>query len=190
MTVPKIQDKQQAIVDAAIAVFSSRGFWNTPTSLISKTAGVADGTLFNYFKTKDDLISEVYLEIKREVADELMNGLDAYETFHDKMQHIWTRYIHWGVNNPDKFKVLQQIGLSYDLADEVKAQGNEPFTEISRLAGESIAKGELRSYPVDYLAALMDGQTIATIRFISLNPEKQADYVKIGFDILWNGVIR
>jgi len=52
----KAADKEKAILEAAVAVFAERGFWNTPTSLISKTAGVADGTLFTYFATKDDLI--------------------------------------------------------------------------------------------------------------------------------------
>src|SRR5436190_4741528 len=97
MGAQKVADKQKAIVEAAVMVFSSRGFWNTPTSLISKTAGVADGTLFNYFETKDDLITEVYLEIKRELADQLLNGLPATSSLRDKMHHIWNRYIEWGV---------------------------------------------------------------------------------------------
>src|SRR5215475_6020168 len=99
----KVQDKYRAILDAAISVFAEQGFWDTPTSLISKTAGVADGTLFNYFKTKDDLIHEVYLELKRELSGYLLDGLGNYDTLHDKMRHIWNHYVEWGVQNPDKF---------------------------------------------------------------------------------------
>src|ERR1041385_7985019 len=110
----KVQDKYKAIMEAAISVFAARGFWNTPTSLISKTAGVADGTLFTYFKTKDDLINQVYLEIKKELAEELLGGLSAYETVQDKMRHIWNRYIEWGVRYPDKFSVVRQIGESFE----------------------------------------------------------------------------
>src|SRR5690349_11466175 len=101
MAKQKIEDKQKAILEAAVSVFAARGFWDTPTSLISKTAGVADGTLFTYFKTKDDLIQEIYLDIKRELAGEIMDGLSAYDSVKDKMRHIWNCYIDWGLRNPD-----------------------------------------------------------------------------------------
>ena len=189
----KIQDKQAAIIEAALTVFAERGFWDTPTSLISKTAGVADGTLFNYFKTKDDLIIEVYLEIKREIADLLMDGMKNYTTTYDRMRHVWNGYVAWGVRNPIKFKVITQIGTSYHLSDEIKAQAMEAFAEIERTAKASIAKGEVRNYPVEYMAALMDSQTAMTVRFITAigaTEENLALYQQIGFDILWNGVTR
>ncbi len=186
----KAQDKYRAIIEAAVEVFAARGFWDTPTSLISKTAGIADGTLFTYFKTKDDLISEVYLDIKRELAHELMAGLANHDSVQDKMRHVWNHYIAWGVQHPDRFKVLEQIGSSYELAAEVKAQATEPFAEIEQMAIESIANGEFRDYPVEYLGALVESQAIMTIRFASMNPEKLAYYQQIGFDILWNGITR
>jgi len=190
MAGPKIADKQKAIVEAAVTVFSSRGFWNTPTSLVSKTAGVADGTLFNYFETKDDLINEVYLDIKRELAVSLLDGLSAEASIKDKMRHIWNRYIEWGVQHPEKFKVLRQIGESFELDETVRAQGKEPFIELERIAHESIEKGELRDYPVEYLGALIENQATMTIQFIAMSDDSPVDYTTIGFDILWNGVTR
>ncbi|HEX2622342.1 MAG TPA: TetR/AcrR family transcriptional regulator, partial [Phototrophicaceae bacterium] len=139
MPSPKIADKQKAILDASVEVFASRGFWDTPTSLISKTAGIADGTLFTYFKTKDDLIHQVYLELKRELADCLLAGLDEHESVQDKMRHIWNEYVGWGVQNPEKFKVLHQIESSYKLDEQVKAVAHEPFIEVERITDESIA---------------------------------------------------
>ena len=52
MTKIQIQDKRAAILEAATKIFSERGFWNTPTSLISKQAGVAEGTLLLISKPK------------------------------------------------------------------------------------------------------------------------------------------
>ena len=186
----KIEDKEKAILDAAVTVFAERGFWNTPTSLISKTARVAEGTLFNYFATKDDLINAVYLAIKGELAEELMGSFFAHETFRDKMRDNWNRYIEWGIRNSQKFNVLQQISTSYQLDANVKAQGMEPFVEIERLARESIAKGEIHDYPVEYLAAMIDTQSAMTVRLIGMNPQQSAAYKRIGFEILWNGVTR
>lgn len=185
----KDQDKEKAIIEAAIAVFAERGFWNTPTALISKTAGVADGTLFTYFKTKDDLINEVYLELKREMAGEIIGGLAAYSAIRDKMRFIWDRYIDWALAHPDRFKVLHQIEESFQLSESAAAQGMDMFAEVHQMAAESVARGEIRDYPPEYLGALIDSQSAMTIRFITLNGEA-LDYKTMGFDILWNGVTR
>ncbi len=46
---------KQAILRAALALFAQRGFYQTTTKAISRKAGIAEGTLFNYFQTKEDL---------------------------------------------------------------------------------------------------------------------------------------
>lgn len=186
----KVADKEKAIVEAAISVFAQRGFWNTPTSMISKTAGVADGTLFTYFATKDDLIHAVYLTIKRELADLLMAGFETYDSFEDKMRHIWNGYIQWGMAHPERYKVMQQIHTSYAISPEVAAEGGEPFAAIEEFAQESIASGLIHDYPVDYLATLMDSQTAMTVEFIRKHPEQMAHLMAVGFQILWDGVTK
>jgi len=79
---PKSEGKRNAILDAATRVFAERGLTAAPTSEISKRAGVAEGTLFTYFKTKDDLINSLYREIKLELADAMMSdfapGFDMF----------------------------------------------------------------------------------------------------------------
>jgi AcrR family transcriptional regulator len=71
---PRSEDKRNAILNAATRVFAERGLTAAPTSEISKEAGVAEGTLFTYFRTKDDLMNSLYQEIKLEVADAMMSG--------------------------------------------------------------------------------------------------------------------
>jgi AcrR family transcriptional regulator len=186
----KAQDKYRAILDAAVTVFAERGFWDTPTSLISRTAGVADGTLFNYFKSKDDLINEVYIDTKRELAKFLLEGIEAHTSVKEQLQHVWNRYIQWGVEYPEQFRVLQQIGMFYQVTEAAQAQANEPFADFKQMIGEADAAGKFQHYPMDYLAALMDSQAIMTIRLAAGNPDKLAEFQKIGFDILWNGVTR
>ena len=69
MARPKSDDKRSAILAAATAVFAARGLAAAPTSAISRKARIAEGTLFTYFKTKDELINALYREIKLELAD-------------------------------------------------------------------------------------------------------------------------
>jgi TetR/AcrR family fatty acid metabolism transcriptional regulator len=66
-------DKHELILDAAIRVFAQKGFHGARISDVAEAAGVADGTIYLYFKNKDDLL----LTIFEEKMDLLQAGLEA-----------------------------------------------------------------------------------------------------------------
>jgi TetR/AcrR family transcriptional regulator, fatty acid metabolism regulator protein len=51
-----VGEKYQRILDAAVEVIAERGYFNSPVSAIAARAGVADGTVYLYFKSKDDVL--------------------------------------------------------------------------------------------------------------------------------------
>src|SRR5579859_3863643 len=53
-------DKRERILDAAVRVFASKGFHATRVSEVAKAAGVADGTIYLYFKSKDELLVSLF----------------------------------------------------------------------------------------------------------------------------------
>jgi AcrR family transcriptional regulator len=69
------------MLTGATRAFAERGLRAAPKSEISKRAGVAEGTLFTYFRTKDDLVNALSREIKLELADALMSGFPERRLF-------------------------------------------------------------------------------------------------------------
>src|SRR6202011_2762787 len=67
-------EKYQRILDAAVEVIAERGYFSCPVSAIAKRAGVADGTIYLYFKSKDDVlrtaIDETFNKFHRQVEEE------------------------------------------------------------------------------------------------------------------------
>ncbi len=185
-----IENRERAILDAAVTIFAERGFWNTPTSLISRTAGVAEGTLFTYFKTKHDLMNQLYLDIKRELSQHLLEGFTEQKGVENQMRHLWDRYIGWGLANLTPFRVFNQIASSYPVDEAVKAQGNEPFIELQRIAQISMDEGALHPYPVDFVAAMMNSLAVTTIEFIVQQPDQTVDYRLMGFALFLKGIMR
>src|SRR5580692_4467959 len=57
---PRAGDKRERILDAAVRVFARKGFYLTRVSEVAKAAGVADGTIYLYFKSKDDLLVSLF----------------------------------------------------------------------------------------------------------------------------------
>jgi AcrR family transcriptional regulator len=188
MARPRSADKRQAILDAAIRLFAERGAWATPTSAISSGAHVAEGTLFTYFPTKENLVNEVYRVLKQELADALLSAHPKAADARVRFRHLWDRYVHWGVSHPDKHGVLEQLQASDVVTLESRALGATAFKEIERLAKDSIRKKRIRNHSLPYLAAVMSALAEATIGFVSQNKNSRVDYAAAGFEIFWAGI--
>jgi AcrR family transcriptional regulator len=188
MARPKSDDKRLAILDAAIKLFADRGPGATPTAAISIAARIAEGTLFTYFATKEDLVNEVYRLLKREVAVSLAV---AYPTAADarlRFRHVWDRYIEWGVSHPDKFRVLEQLEASDSITEESRHLGMAALKEIERVAKDGIRKKRIRNTSLPYLAAVMTTLAETTITFVAGNRQSRVDYSNAGFEIFWAGI--
>jgi len=189
MARPKSEDKRNAILSAAAQIIAERGL-AAATSVISNAAGVAEGTLFTYFETKDDLINELYRHIKREIADAMMSGFPRRKSVRHRLQHVWDSYVNWGVANPMQQKALKQIEVWGGLTAESKAAGTAPFIEVQRLADDAIAQRILQKLPQQFVAAIIGTLSETTMEFIRQYPSKVEMYRKSGFEVLWAGITR
>lgn len=190
MARPKSEDKRNAILSAAVRLFAERGLAATPTSAISKEAGVAEGSLFTYFATKDDLVNALYCEIKLELADALMSGFPRKKSVRAKMQHIWDCFVNWGVSNPKEHEVLAQLEVSGKLTHESKEAGYAPFAEIQEMAQEAIAQRILQDIPQEFVSATLRALAETTMEFMIANPATADAYRKSGFEMFWAGIAR
>lgn len=101
-------EKRELILETATRLFVERGFHATPTSAITKEAGMSAGILFHYFKTKDDLIVQLYVDIKMEFTDCVLKDVDTLKAGISKLRLIWSNSWKWGLENPQKFAFLRQ----------------------------------------------------------------------------------
>ena len=191
MARPKSEDKRNSILDAATRVFAERGLTAAPTSEISKEAGVAEGTLFTYFKTKDDLMNSLYREIKLEVADAMMSGFPRKKSVRTRLQHVWDGYVNWGVANREKRRVLAQLQVSGMLSKESIEAGSAPFVEMYNTIHDAIERHILSADPpIELISKTMAALAEATMDLIVLKPAKANKYRNSGFEIYWAGIAR
>jgi AcrR family transcriptional regulator len=188
---PKSEDKRNAILDAATRLFSERGLTAAPTSEISKQAGVAEGTLFRYFKTKDDLINALYREIKLELADAMMSDFPRKKNVGTRLRHVWDRYVNWGIANPKQRKVLAQLQVSEVLTNESRDAGSAPFVEFQIMIRDAIEQRVFRNdLPVELISKSLTALVEATIDLTASNRSKAKQYRDSGFQMFWAGITK
>jgi AcrR family transcriptional regulator len=186
MARPLSDDRRAALLDAAMKVFAEHGL-SAPTSLISKTAGVAEGSLFTYFKTKDALINALYREIRLDFAAAVMNGFPRKAGVRDRLKHVWTRYLSWNVGNPVARKALRHMSMSRAITPDVRAEGSVLFAEVDRLQADAVEQRRLKLPPVmasQALKALAD----MTTDLIERQPEQARPFTASGFQMLWGAL--
>jgi len=117
MSRPKSDNKRKAILDAAQRVIAERGVGNSPTSAISKAAGVAEGSLFTYFANKDELLNELYLEMRRDFDRNLTSYPGDADT-ETRLRYVWDTFLNLGIAQPARLTVLRQIRATGKLLKE------------------------------------------------------------------------
>jgi AcrR family transcriptional regulator len=191
MARPRSEDKRNAILDAATRLFAERGLTAAPTSEISKLAGVAEGTLFTYFKTKDDLINALYREIKLELADAMMSDFPRKKNIRTKLRHVWDRYVNWGIANPRQRKVLAQLTVSEALTKESRDVGGAPFVEFQAMIRDAIEQRVFRNdVPVELISKSLAALVEATIDLTESDRAKAKQYRDSGFQMFWAGITK
>jgi AcrR family transcriptional regulator len=189
MAKPKSEDKRNAILSAATQVFAERGL-GAPTAAITSAAGIAEGSLFTYFKTKDELINALYRELKLELADAMMSGFPRKQSVRHRLEHVWNGYVQWGVANPDQQKVLKQIQFWGGLTRESKQAGSAPFTEMQRMTEDAVTQRIFKDIPQTLIGATLVALAEMTMDFMVREPKKAEVYRTAGFEMLWAAVAR
>ena len=161
------------------------------TSEISKRAGVAEGTLFTYFRTKDDLINSLYRTVKLELADAMMSDFPRKKNIGTRLRHVWDRYVNWGIANPKQRKVLAQLQVSEVLTKESRNAGGAPFVEFQTMIRDAIEQRIFRNdLPVELISKSLAALVEATIDLTVSNPSQSKNYRDGGFQMFWAGLTK
>lgn len=80
--------KSEVILRAAAKVFAQSGYFNAKVSDVARTAGIADGTVYLYFKNKDDLLTSIFSWAMGEFLTRARAELNAVEDISEKLLHF------------------------------------------------------------------------------------------------------
>jgi AcrR family transcriptional regulator len=187
MARPRSEDKRNAILDAAAEVVARLGT-GAPTATIARDAGVAEGTLFTYFASKDELLNELYLELKTDLSDAMTRGYPSDKSLIERTRHVWNSYVGWGLAHPLKHKAMTQLGVSDRVTAKTRKICAQAFAEINQTIREILAGGVLKDQPPAFAAAILGAMADTTMDFIAREPRRAKHFTKAGFDAFWKAV--
>jgi len=131
--------KYRQIIDAAVVVIAENGYHQAQVSKIAKQAGVADGTIYLYFKGKEDILIQVFKEKMSVFVENLKDILQEDGSATDKLYKMVEN--HFRVLYSDKLlAIVTQLELRQS-NKELRYKINEVLKEYLSLLDEILIKG-------------------------------------------------
>jgi AcrR family transcriptional regulator len=184
MARPKAGDKRTAILNAAAIAIAKEGV-SASTAKIAKRAGVAEGTLFIYFANKDDILKQLFIEIKRELYEVIGDAFPHHSAADVQALHFWNRYLDWGLANTQKRRALEQLAVSDRIGQDVKEQTERDSFGCRDVLTKHLATGALNAVSPTFAVAIMSALAEATLEFIAKEPESAENFRNAGFAAFW-----
>jgi len=185
-----MSEKQTMLLRTAIQLISEEGV-GVATAKIARTAGVSNGTLFNYFATKQILFETVYLHIKTKMAQDILVPADKHSSLDQFLLAIWMSFSAWCIHNPIELEALNTLKSSQLLGDTVTGEGERIWARVFSRLEQGMTDKVITTAPVGLITASIQGvvQSVATYAVRHKLPDPMVEKLtKRSFDLFWKGI--
>jgi AcrR family transcriptional regulator len=184
-----MNEKKQDILNAALKLFIERGFHGASTTEIAKTAGVATGTLFHYFKTKEELINNLYLYIKENMLIKVSGEFDNKKTLKENLKLLWLKFIHFGINKPYQFQFILTFHTSPYITKLTKEQLETRTEELLNVYKKGIEQQEIKNVSFEMAIDYFWGNIVSTVGHFEKYPQNLNEKnINLAFELFWSGI--
>lgn len=181
-------NKREKLLNTALKLFVEYGFHGTPTSKIAEEAGVSNGTLFRYFKTKDDLIVSLYIHVKEELSNYLSDKIGNHADIKERFRDLFIYASLWHLKNPDKQHFIQQFHYSPHMALVATNLSAEKDQLPMSLFKEGFKEQVFKAYPEEMIWSLSESFMNGMYKYMcnkKMPIKEQKQLLNEAFEMSW-----
>jgi len=163
----EISDRRSDIMRAALELIAERGFHGAPMAEIAEKAGVAAGTIYRYFESKDVLITELHRELEERVNAVLRKDYPDDCPLRERFVYLVRGLIRYFIAHPLHFRYMEQFFNSpYGIAlHRDRLLGKSDNSEIVMdIFDQGVEQQVIKALPRGVLFSLAFGPLISLIR--------------------------
>ncbi len=161
----RVGNKRERIIAAAAKLFGERDYHDTTTAKIAESAGVAAGTIYIYFRSKEELLVAVFEEFLGRHMDRLREGVEREKMPQDKLMRLLTLGLELMEDNPDSARIfLSQLRQSTKMITTVVKRSSRAYKDIIEdVLTECARQGLCRDVNVHAAASMLFGAFQSTV---------------------------
>ncbi|MBT2162888.1 TetR/AcrR family transcriptional regulator [Zobellia barbeyronii] len=158
--------KRNALVKATIELVNNSGFHAAPMSKIAKMANVSPATIYLYFENKQDLVNQVYIEVKAAFTEYAFESFDPKMEVEEGFEIIWKRIADFKLKECEEAMFLAQCDNTPMIDEPSRQQGIKHLQPLLDLWERGKNEGKIKplsdyilyAYAINPLSFLMIAQ--------------------------------
>ncbi len=151
--ISKSQIKRNALVQATINLVNNNGFHATPMSKIAKMANVSPATIYLYFENKQDLINQVYVEVKAAFSEFAFKDYNESLPVEQGFEIVWKSIAEFKLKEVEKAMFLSQCDNTPMIDEQSRQQGLKHLQPLLYLWERGQKEGVIKPYSAYLLYA-------------------------------------
>ncbi|MHA1614026.1 MAG: TetR/AcrR family transcriptional regulator [Candidatus Thorarchaeota archaeon] len=182
------QAKYDSIVDASIKLINELGFDGISISKIAKKAKVSPATIYIYFKNKEDLFTKLYIDIRKEMSQGALEGLEQDMTTEETFKSIWYHSFTFNLKHSEYIAYRAQFEQT-TMMKTIRPDEFRLFQTIDELLKRGIKEKIIKEYPLPVLTAFAYVPIITLLNFHHGGIiEMDEDNIMQACEIAWNAI--
>jgi TetR/AcrR family transcriptional regulator, multidrug resistance operon repressor len=185
----EIPEKKKAILESALVLITEKGFQGSPMSQVATKAGVAAGTIYHYFESKDELIGEIFKYVSEGRKEAIYVNVDSSKPFKERFFTSWRNLYDFYINNPKIIFFLEQY-LNSPYFKNQCVEDKESFHQaLEKFLVEGWKQKAFREMDAQLLQSLVHGSIITTAKMKILKKlNVTEDIIKQAITSIWDGI--
>jgi TetR/AcrR family transcriptional regulator, repressor of fatR-cypB operon len=188
---PKLKDEQKlaAIQSAALKLVIRTGFSGLKIADVAKEAGIGTGTLYVYYGDKEQLIEDIYLITKKEIAAVLFDPAHVSDTFRETFKRMWLAYFGFCLQQPEKMLFVEQFLYSGFISESLIAETEAMFVPLDNFLIQAQEQGLIKNVSVEIAKAFIQGAIHEVVKVITKKEYRliQGELEKC-FEMAWGSI--
>ncbi len=185
-----LMDKRDVILKSVLKLVNREGFYHLNMKKIAAEAKVAAGTIYLYFKGKEELINALYAMIVADFNQKVLAGYREDQTVQQNFMDMMERAIGFYLAEPDNFSFIEQYTYAPFLFKEIQEENFLLLLPIYKMMREGKKQGVIRNIPDAILLSLIHGPMNTIIK---LHLARKTDLNKKGakqkfYEAAWGAI--
>lgn len=140
----KCDKKRTALLKATLHLVNNQGFHGAPMSKIAKMTEMSPATIYIYFENKQDLINQLYLEMKVRFSEFAFKNYNEESCVKESFKQIWFNIANFKLNQVEESNFLSQCDNTPIIDEEIKREGLKHLQPLVDLWERGKTEGKLK----------------------------------------------
>lgn len=185
----KVEDKRAAVLQAMMELVTENGFHGTAMSMVAKRAGVAAGTIYHYFESKEEIINELYSMLKQRMSVALLQDDTNKGTIKDQFFRFYLQLYRYFTEHVEEFRFLEQYTNSPYVSQDAREENQQFYQPVFAFLQQGIELGVLRPLDLRLMKALVYGHVVSLANLqLSKEIELTAEQLEQAAQSCWDGI--